>query len=114
MDIKPFAFAVAGAVAGALGTGVLKSRAAGTPVDLFDSSQVDSSRFQAWRDNALKACDAVRATIDAAEKLHAAAGMTATLVSKGHYVISRGTSAGSISVDMLVAQPDDAGAGDAK
>ena len=112
MDIKPLAFAVAGAVAGVVGSTALKVSAGPAEVALFDPAQTDGAAFKAWRDGAdrtcveqQRVCEAIRRIGDSADRMAQDRGVKATRVEDGHYTIehpSRSAGVPSVTVDLRV------------
>lgn len=104
MDIKPLAFAVAGAVAGVVGAGALKvSAAPGAGVaDILDAKAGDGPAVERFRSNMNGLCGAWAQANAGFDRVRASKGVTATVNGPGNFSVSSINRAASIAVDLKV------------
>lgn len=103
MDFKPLALAAAGAVVGVVGSNIVKSSAGQPMIDLMDPMHPNNASNQQWRQKATEFCEGFRAIREAQDRIHAASDIeSVTTPGAGHYVLTIGTSAGPVSMDLRV------------
>lgn len=121
MDIKPFVFAVAGAVAGVAGSVAIKSSQAALPeIDLLDPATADGATLDRWHKSMKDLCDAQRSAHDAFNRIRAIKDVSVTSTGAGNFMIEHTSRSGSVSVVVQVRDPlpivdsNDAGANSSK
>lgn len=102
MDIKPIAFAVAGAVAGVVGSTALKVDAAPGVADILDAKAGDGPAVERFRADMNGLCGAWAQANAGMERVRASKGVTAKVNGPGDFSVSSVGRAASIAVDLKV------------